>query len=160
MKRKLPLFFAAVLAVAAAAIACSSSPAPKDRVKALEEVIPFKDARAQAVEFIDYYNSIKLTPEQERIKKAALSKIPAPCCAEFSIATCCCPCNLAKSVWGLSHYLIAKAGLGVDEVHRTAQDWMQFTNPDGYTGDACHKGGCKRPFHENGCGGMDEHHIL
>ena len=38
---------------------------------------------------------IELTPEQELIKKKALSKIPAPCCSDNSAYTCCCPCNMA-----------------------------------------------------------------
>ncbi len=38
--------------------------------------------------FIDYYNSITLTPEQERVKRDALSPLKAPCCDDNSMYTC------------------------------------------------------------------------
>ena len=153
------LLLLAIPAVAAATTACSRSRPSTDRSKVLEQVFPFQDARAQAAKFIGYHDSIKLSSEQEKIKESALSTIPAPCCGEYSIATCCCPCNLAKSVWGLSHYLIAKAGFNTEELRQAVSEWIQFTNPGGYTGDACHNGGCKRPFEKNGCGGMDAKNI-
>ena len=53
-----------------------------------ESGIKFYDAKLQAKEFIAYYNSIILTPEQEKIKSEALSAIPAPCCSNYSILTC------------------------------------------------------------------------
>lgn len=117
-------------------------------------------ARAQAIEYIGYYHSIKLTPEQEKIKTQALSAIPAPCCKDYTAATCCCPCNLAKAVWGLSHHLIAKKGYGAARVKTAVQEWLRSTNPAGYAGDACYTGGCQRPFAQNGCGGMDERTVL
>ena len=121
---------------------------------AQEGGIEFYDARQQASEFIALFHSIVLTEEQERTKNEALSVLPAPCCADKSIATCCCPCNLAKSVWGLSHFLIAERSSDVLEVRRVVQEWMEFTNQNGYTGDACYIGQCNRPFEANGCGGM------
>jgi len=57
-------------------------------------------------QFIDYYNATTLTAEQESTMRNALLPLKAPCCDDNSMATCCCPCNLAKSVWGLSSYLI------------------------------------------------------
>ena len=34
-------------------------------------------------------------------------------------------------------------------------------NPAGFTGDACDKrGGCERPFAENGCAGMDQDRVI
>ena len=116
----------------------------------------FVDARAQSREFIGYYESIRLTPEQSRMRDAALSSIPAPCCSRFTMATCCCPCNLAKSVWGLSAYLIAKDGYSEWQVRKKVSEWIEFTNSKGYSGKACFTGGCDRPFREDGCGGMDE----
>ena len=118
--------------------------------------IQYTDLRAQTVEFIGYYKTIQLTPQQEKIKTEALSSIPAPCCAEFSAATCCCPCNLSKSLWGLSHYLIAREGRGVDEVKSAALRWIAFIQPNGSSGRACSTGGCSRPFSKDGCGGMDD----
>src|SRR5574341_1550479 len=121
--------------------------------------IEFTDVRTQTEEFIGYYHSIKLTPEQENIKKEALSKIPAPCCKEFTQATCCCPCNLAKSVWGLSNYLIAKEDYDAARLKEAALEWIHFINKDGYDGNSCNSGRCPSPFREGGCGGMSESHI-
>ena len=123
------------------------------------DTVKFTDAHRQAAEFIAYDNSIVLSPEQKKVMDEALSSIPAPCCAQYSIATCCCPCNLAKSTWGLSKSLIANQHANVTQVRAAASAWLQFTNPDGYTGDACFTKGCNRSFERNGCGGMDEGHI-
>ncbi|GMR03189.1 MAG: hypothetical protein BMS9Abin21_016 [Thermodesulfovibrionia bacterium] len=112
--------------------------------------------RAMAVKYIGYYKSIKLTPEQEKIKVIALSSLPAPCCSDNSVATCCCPCNLAKSTWGLSSFLIAERGYNSAQVRQAAIDWFKLTNPNGYSGSACYTGGCSRAFNQNGCGGMND----
>ena len=125
-----------------------------------ENGLKFYDAHLQAKEFIVYYNSIALTPEQEKLKSDALSAIPAPCCGDYSILTCCCPCNLAKSAWGLSHFLIAKRNYNARQVREAVSEWIQFTNKDGYAGNACYKGRCNLPFSEDGCGGMDERRIF
>ena len=117
--------------------------------------VRFYDAQKQSQEFIGYYQSITLNAQQEAIKKRALSTIPAPCCSENSIYTCCCPCNLAKTVWGLSNYLITKQDYNAEQVRQAAVDWMKFVNGGGYPGDTCHTaGGCQRPFAQSGCGGM------
>jgi len=120
----------------------------------------FTDVRAQTKEFIGYYNSIELTPEQELVKRQALSRIPAPCCSDNTAYTCCCPCNMAKSWWGLTHHLIVDEGYGADEVQAAVEEWIDFINPKGFSGNSCYTGGCPRPFHRNGCGGMDENHIV
>jgi hypothetical protein len=120
----------------------------------------FRNVRAQTEQFIDYYSAIRLTPTQERIKAEALDSIPAPCCKNYSMKTCCCPCNLAKSAWGLSNYLIAKKGYGAPEVKSAVVGWLAFINPNGFTGNACFTGGCKRPFAQNGCAGMDAAHVI
>ena len=132
---------------------------PLDARAAANEPIEFVDARKQAAKFIAYYHSIRLTPEQAAIKKQALSTIPAPCCEDYSIATCCCPCNLAKSVWGLTHHVIADEGYDADEVKEVVGEWIGFTNERGYAGDACYNGRCGRPFSQDGCGGMNEDRI-
>ena len=64
--------------------------------------IRFTNAPKQAAEFIAANGAIDLSPTQKSVMQEALSKIVAPCCADYSMATCCCPCNLAKSTWGLS----------------------------------------------------------
>jgi hypothetical protein len=121
--------------------------------------VTFTDAHRQAAEFISYNHSIVLTPEQQKVMDEALSSIPAPCCNRFSMATCCCPCNLAKSAWGFSKFLIARQRSTALQVRAAVTEWLEFTNPKGYTGDACFTGGCARSFEDNGCGGMDEKQI-
>jgi hypothetical protein len=120
--------------------------------------VRFADARRQSGEFIAYDRSLVLTPEQRTIMDEALSSIAAPCCKEFSIATCCCPCNLAKSTWGLSKLLITQHHASAPQVNAAVREWLHFTNAGGYSGDACFTEGCKRPFERNGCGGMDGAH--
>jgi hypothetical protein len=88
------------------------------------------------------------------------------------MSTCCCDCNLAKSVWGLSGYLAAEKGLGAEEVRASALQWLRFIHSDYYVGqelaergvnparydlpqgDSCYTGRCELPFAESGCGGM------
>ena len=125
-----------------------------------DDRLKFRNVRVQAEQFIDDYNAIRLTPAQDRVQAEALDSIPAPCCKDYSMKTCCCPCNLAKSVWGLSHFLIAKKGYAAPEVKRAVIGWLAFVNQKGFTGNACFTGGCKRPFAQNGCGGMDEAHVI
>lgn len=127
---------------------------------AVASPIEFTDVKTHTREFIDYYNTIELTPEQELVKREALSRIPAPCCSDNTAYTCCCPCTMAKTWWGLSHHLIADEGLSAEEVQAAVEGWIEFINPRGFSGDACYTGGCVRPFHRNGCGGMDEKQIV
>ena len=121
--------------------------------------VQFTDARSQAAEFVSYHHSIDLTHEQQEVMDGALTSMRAPCCNQYSMATCCCPCNFAKSVWGLSKFLIASHGYDADEVRYTVEEWVRFINPIGYSGDVCSTKGCNRPFEQNGCGGMDEAQI-
>jgi hypothetical protein len=122
---------------------------------------PFFDAPSEAAEFIGYNRSIELAPAQKKLRDRALAAIPAPCCKKFSAATCCCPCNLAKSVWGLSNYLIVRRDANVPEIQKSVRGWIEFVNQSGFTGDACDTaGGCARKFSDNGCGGMDEKNLL
>jgi hypothetical protein len=123
--------------------------------------VKFFDAPSQAAEFIGYSRSISLTPAQKIVREKALRAMPAPCCKEFPLATCCCPCNLAKSAWGLSNYLIARKGATAGQVKEAVGGWLAFVNPNGFSGDACDSaGGCARRFAHNGCGGMDERNLL
>jgi hypothetical protein len=109
---------------------------------------------------IGYHNTIRLSPEQERLKAEALSALPAPCCSRYSLATCCCPCNMAKAAWGLAAWLIAEKGYGAEQVRQAEADWLKRVNPTGFTGDSCFSGGCSRPMRENGCGGMKQDAIV
>jgi hypothetical protein len=121
---------------------------------------PGRDFQTEAATYIRYYRTIGLTPEQEAIKNAALSKISAPCCSKHTLATCCCPCNMAKAAWGLSAYLITHEGYDAARLERTIRDWLGAINPNGSRGDACYTGGCHRSVHQDGCGGMHEDEVL
>ncbi len=138
------------------------SPAPVAAVAASSgsPVLQFTDAARQTKQFIGYYRTIKLTPEQERIKVEALSALAAPCCSKFTLATCCCPCNMSKAVWGMAAWLITEKGQGVEQVRQAAVDWLAFVNPNGFSGEACTKGRCNRPTAHDGCGGMNEAELL
>jgi hypothetical protein len=114
-----------------------------------------REIRRRAMEYIGDESSIELTAKEKATMDEALSSIKAPCCSSYSMATCCCPCNLAKSVWGLSKVLIHRHHYGSGQVRLAVTDWLASTNPDGYSGDACFTGGCGRAFDRNGCGGMD-----
>jgi len=123
--------------------------------------------------FIDYYESTALNADQQRTVDNALSSLKAPCCDDNPMSTCCCDCNLAKSVWGLSGYLVAEKGFGAEEVREPALQWLRYihsdyyvgqelrnrgVNPDKYglpRGDSCYTGRCELPFGEAGCGGME-----
>jgi hypothetical protein len=114
----------------------------------------FEGSQAEAEKFIAYYDSIQLTAEQEEIRLAALREVPAPCCSTFSAATCCCECNLSRTIWGLAKFLIAREGRSAGEVRLAVAAWVDAVNSSGYPGDTCFKGGCGRSFREGGCGGM------
>jgi len=116
--------------------------------------LEFTDARTQAREFAGYNQSIQLTPEQEAVKKEALTAIPAPCCSDNTSYTCCCPCNMAKTIWGLSNWLIAEKGYDAPQVKKAVEDWIAFINPAGFSGDVCYTGRCGLPWAKGGCGGM------
>jgi hypothetical protein len=113
-------------------------------------------SREETERFLAYERAIQLTPEQEAVRVAALDALPAPCCKEFSAATCCCPCNMARSTWGLAKHLIVHEGAGVERVRAAAAAWHRAINPAGFSGDVCATGGCGRAFAHNGCGGMGE----
>lgn len=144
------VFGAPLCAAVALERAGSSRPVPR-----------FFDVPSQAAEFIGYSRSIALTPGQQKLRDRALSAMPAACCEKFSQATCCCPCNLAKTVWGLSNVLIVREHATVPELQAAVRGWLKFVNRGGFSGDACDTaGGCARTFGHDGCGGMDERNLL
>ncbi len=126
----------------------------------LSAEIRFSDVEAQSREFMEWERAVKLTPEQEQIKKAALEAIPAPCCSDNSAYTCCCPCNVSRTIWGLSNYMIARQDADAAAVRAKVEEWVAFVNPAGYSGVTCYTGGCARPFHKDGCGGMDANRLI
>ncbi len=132
-----------------------------DRRPMRSRSVKFFDSPSQAAEFIGYSRSIRLTAAQLKTWDAALGSMAAPCCKDFPLSTCCCPCNLAKSSWGLANFLIARHGATADEVQKSVTGWLAFVNPAGFSGDVCiSSGGCARRFSQNGCGGMDERNLL
>lgn len=124
--------------------------------------------------FIDYYNSITLTSVQNNIMRDALQPLKAPCCDDNSMATCCCPCNLAKAVWGLTRYLITEKDYNTEQVRESALQWLRLANSNYYIiqelknkevnpskyglshENACYVGECELPIVDRGCGGMRE----
>ncbi|MDX1631031.1 MAG: hypothetical protein R3234_04180, partial [Thermoanaerobaculia bacterium] len=65
-----------------------------------EEEGRFTGDREETERFLARYRTIELTPEQEKVRFEALDALPAPCCSQFTAATCCCECNMAKATWG------------------------------------------------------------
>ncbi len=116
--------------------------------------LEFHDVRAQTEEFLRYYDEIELTEAQKLVYREALEPLPAPCCSDRSALTCCCPCNQAKTWWGLTKHLIVERGYDAAETRAKVAEWFEFTHPDGSAGNACYKGRCPLPFAEDGCGGM------
>ena len=86
--------------------------------------------------------------------------IPAACCADNSAYTCCCPCNLSRTVWGLSAWLITERGADADTVRSEVERWYAAVNEGEFPGNTCYTaGGCGKPFAEGGCGGMHPGHV-
>ncbi len=123
------------------------------------DALAFDDIQQQTAQFIAWAKSIQLTPEQEAIKKEALEALLAPCCSDNTAYTCCCPCNMSLSIWGLSNHLIAEQGWDAEQVRAKVVSWIETINPDGFSGNVCYTGGCRRPFAKNGCGGMRPGHV-
>lgn len=109
---------------------------------------------AEARSKIDLDRTVALTSAQEALRRKALTPLPAPCCSTFSMATCCCPCNLARSIWGVSKEAASREGANVETIREAVLSWIDALNPSGYTGEVCATGGCGRAFGEDGCGGM------
>lgn len=120
----------------------------------------FVGSEAEVEALIEHYRTIELTPEQEAIRVAALQDMPAPCCSEFSAATCCCECNLSRSLWGLSKVLIVEHQASAEQVRKAVEAWVAALNPEGYEGKTCSTGSCNRPFKHDGCGGMSDSHVV
>ncbi len=131
--------------------------------------------------FIDWYNTIDLTAAERAMRNKALVSLPAPCCDDYPMSTCCCVCNLSRSVWGLCAYLITEKGYTVDQLRAAALQWGHFIRPDYYVAQTLEDGGrtptiygvstdsscfsdrCELPFYRKvgpryigGCGGMED----
>lgn len=145
MKTHLPLLV--LLAVALLPLALGAEPTSGP--------LEFHDVEKQTLEFVGYYESIDMSAEQMAVRQAALEPLPAACCSDKSAATCCCECNMSRSVWGLSNFLIAEHGADAETVRAAVEEWVEFINPEGFPGDTCYSpGGCMKAFKNDGCGGM------
>lgn len=155
----LPVYrlLAAVLVLAAIAATYVSV---GDGADPITPVGRFSDVGTDTMQFIAYNQSVTLTPVQETIFEEALTGLKAPCCSDRTAHTCCCPCNMARSWWGLSKHLIADEGYDAYQVRSAVRDWFAYINPNGFSGKACYTGGCERPFHLDGCGGMSEDRLV
>ena len=122
--------------------------------------IEFHDVESQSRQFMHWHSTIQLTPAQESVKKSALEGLPAPCCSDNSAYTCCCQCNISRTIWGLSQYMIAEQGATAEQVAAKVQKWVAFIAPNGFSGSACYSRGCARPFNSDGCGGMSADHLV
>ena len=116
----------------------------------------FTGDRAETERLIAYDKSIRLTAAQEKVRLEALTPMAAPCCKEFSAATCCCRCNMMRARDGLAKHLIADLGANAAKVREHVTAWHQAINPDGFEGDSCSTGKCGNSFKADGCGGMTE----
>ena len=111
-------------------------------------------------ELIEHDARIELTAEQEEIKRAALTPIPAPCCSDRSAYTCCCQCNLARAWWGLSKVLITEHGKDAAEVQAVVEGWIRDLRPQGFAGNSCYTGRCSTAARHDGCSGMNPNRIV
>ena len=128
---------------------------------ASSDEIVYSDVKEQTRQFMEWEKTIRLTPQQEARKKEALSAIPAPCCSDNSAYTCCCACNVSRTIWGLTNHLITKQDASPEQIRAKVTEWVGFINPQGYkSGDTCYTAGCPRAFKHDGCGGMSASHVV
>lgn len=153
---------AAVLLVAGLIFASGGAgeAAPGEMPATARSMVKTATSRADISQFVQYNRQIELSPAQQAVQREALETLPAPCCSNYSAATCCCDCNLARATWGLAKHLIKNEGLGAAEVRTAVAGWHRTINPDGFSGKACFSGGCGRPFRHDGCGGMEEGELV
>ncbi len=160
MRRKNPSYgIAAMVALAALGLVLSTG---ADVAKEEDTWLAgeFEGSREEITTLMGYYDSIELTLAQEEVRKEALGPVPAYCCKEFSAATCCCVCNLSRTLWGLSKFLIVEKGADAAQVREAVESLVAVLNPSGYEGETCMTGSCNRPFKEGGCGGMNKHQLM
>ena len=150
---------AAVLLVGAlTSWGCGNSPPPATAAVGDD---PVAELLALPMErLIAYDAAIELTAEQEEIKRAALTPIPAPCCSDRSAYTCCCQCNLGRAWWGFSKVLITEHGQGAAEVQANVERWIGNLRPQGFAGNSCYTGRCSTAAKHDGCSGMNPNRIV
>lgn len=126
--------------------------------------------------FADWFDEIKLNPEEAALLKRAIGGIPTPCCDDTRLTRCCCEeggliCNLVRSARGLAAWLV-RQGFQEEEVRAAVEEWLRFAHPNYYlaralkdagiapeahgltTKGSCYRGLCDLPLSLDGCGGM------
>lgn len=172
-------------------IGCGNSPTkerPRGAERTWTEIIPEEGtvttygiplSLENTQQFIDWFNTIDLSDGKQMLRDVTLGTLMAPCCDDYPISECWCECNLARSVWGMSAYLIKQYHTS-DQIQEASSQWLHFIRPDYYvasilyeqgdnpeqygltTESSCHTGRCDFPFHDRtsgnpgGCGGMEE----
>jgi len=149
----LSIAIAALVATAAMVVSAAAAFGAKSQSSSAP-LLQLTGNRAQIEQFIRFDQKIRLAPAEEKIRHDALVDMPAPCCKDYSAATCCCQCNLSRSTWGMAKYLITRKGADAKQVRAAAEQWVKLVNPSGFTGTSCYRGFCGRTFKNNGCGGM------
>ena len=127
---------------------------------AAESDLKFHDVKQQTAEFMAYNEEIELTAAQKELFEEVLTPLAAPCCSDRSALTCCCPCNQARTWWGLTKHLLVNLDYDVESARAKVEEWFEFTHPNGISEvSSCYTGRCPLPFAENGCGGMRPDHV-
>jgi hypothetical protein len=96
---KIYIIAALLATVLLTAAGCSTAPRPAEvgLTQIVAEIIPQEgDATSYAIplslentqQFIDYHSAISLTPEQEKVKRDALTALRAPCCDDNTMYNC------------------------------------------------------------------------
>lgn len=158
LKLQIKIAVTACLAALVAVLGAGAEPSadPTDAWLAGE----FDGSREEVLSLMAHYQAIQLTPEQEAVRSEALGPVPAFCCKNFSAATCCCECNLSRTLWGLSKVLITQKDADAQQVRAAVTALVEVLNPSGYEGNTCPTGRCNLPFKEGGCGGMNKDRLL
>ncbi|MDC0358828.1 hypothetical protein OAO01_08435, partial [Oligoflexia bacterium] len=91
--------------------------------------------------FISYSDTIKLSTEQEQVKRKALSSISSPCCEKHT-AYNCCGCEVAQSIVGLSNYLIAQHNYNAELVGVTVDRWITLQGGRSHSCDRADRKEC------------------
>ena len=114
------------------------------------------EVEARTAEYASYDQSVILTPQQERERAEVLAGLPSPCCRNHTMAGTCCKCVLSKTISGLAKHLIAERDYDAAHVRAGVLEWLQRADKEGFPGHACStREGCRRPFNQHGCGGME-----
>lgn len=115
-----------------------------------EDSFQFGPVETDKERFIAYSDSIELSVGQQKLRKEVFSSVPSPCC-ELHTADNCCGCDTAKSILGLSNYLIVHENYDSARVREIITKWIELAR----FGTACCDGsgapGCCEKEKASGC---------